>query len=252
MPVDGILTEDELSAKVAFDTLKEMSDRFTDHVKATVTALRFTDVPSLLAGFKSMQSYNDATVETKAAPSDKEFVAKITDVLAGLLAPATVALWQHEADKDVKRGMNAAIRAKLRPQLQTQAALDVSTALSDMGHQNQEQQLMDRVLKATREETTKQLQRIVKSQRKNSLGRAEIHAQTPIDSGRSSGNKSKRSNKKQKQQQKKSPTKKSKKQTPKKQQQQQQQQRKGGASTKSRGNQGGANGGGRKQGAGRR
>ena len=130
MPVDGNLTKDVLSVKLVFDTLKDMSDRFTNHVKVTVTALRFTDVPSLLLGFKSMQLYNNATIdiETKATTSDNEFVQKITEVLAGLLAPGTVALWQQEAGKDVKRGMNAAIHAKLCPQLQAQAALDVSTA----------------------------------------------------------------------------------------------------------------------------
>ena len=144
--------------------------------------------------------------------------------------------------------MNAAIRAKLRPQLQAQTALDVSSALSNMGHENQEQQLMDRVLKATREETSKQLQRIVKSQRKNSLGRAEIQARTPTESGQSSEKKSKKSKSKQKQQQKKSPSKKQqqpKKRAPK-------QKRKGGTSTKPRENQDGASGGKRKRGAGRR
>ena len=248
MPEHGILTEDELTAKLSYDSLLDMSDRFPDHFAATAKALNFNDINALNAGFKTTHSYNDATIELKASDSDKEFVMPIAKVLAGLLAPATVALWQQEAEKDVKRGMNAAIRAKLRPQLQAQTALDVSSALSNMGHENQEKQLMDRVLKATREETTKQLQRINKSQRKNSLGRAEIQARTPTESGQSSEKKSKKSKSKQKQQQKKSPSKKQ--QQPKKRPPKQK--RKGGTSTKPRENQDGASGGGEKRGAGRR
>ena len=143
MPEHGVLTEDELAAKLSYDSLLDMSDRFPDHCTATAKALNFNDINALNAGFKTTHSYNDATIELKASDSDKEFVMPIAKVLAGLLAPATVALWQQEAEKDVKRGMNAAIRAKLRPQLQAQTALDVSSALSNMGHENQEQQLSD-------------------------------------------------------------------------------------------------------------
>ena len=55
MPEHGVLTEDELTAKLPYDTLLDMSDRFPVHCQATAKALCFDNANALKAGFKTMQ-----------------------------------------------------------------------------------------------------------------------------------------------------------------------------------------------------
>lgn len=136
----------------------------------------------------------------------------------------------------MKRGRNAAIHANLVPLQQAKIALNVSTEFATAGATNQEAQLTDKVLKATRAKITKQVPHLIKSQRKNSLGGVKFQTSKPTESGQNSSRKSKKSAKQRKQQQQQQePKKQDPKKSKKKKENKENKENKGTSGTESRG-----------------
>ncbi len=195
IPADGQLDSDLLAKKVTFDALKG------DEYLSVARALWYQDVHSMLVHFKKVHSYDDAGIDTMTRDEDEAFAEPLKKQLAKDVISITVGIWNSEVAKDKTRLINAAIREKLRPLKIAQATADVRAALDSEGHNSQEQNLLDTVRKTAREETSKQMQRYTKSQRKNYLGDAGIHASTPRKSGQNTSSTSSKSKKQQKQQQ---------------------------------------------------
>ena len=183
---DGSLSWSELALRISYEAIAEYEeDGFSPLGFATNTAM--------LRGFTQRTSYNAAVMESKATPADKQFSAMRITAFKTMLEGTTVEIWCDEIRKDDGRKVNAAIRAELGPQQTAKATADVRTALDSSGNQGQEQRLLDLTRKAAREESSKQVQRILASQRKKSLGTTEIHVDAPTNNGRSSKQKSKKS-----------------------------------------------------------
>jgi transcription initiation factor TFIID subunit TAF12 len=138
-----------------------------------------------------------------APPEENQFIKEPTEKLAFNLLVATMGNWMKELESDRTRGINAAIRAKLRPKLKAKATADVASALNSAGPSSMEKELMDKVLKASRNEAKKTYQTIAKSTRKKSLGDAEFQESTPTKNGQSSKKKRKKQQQQQKQQEQK-------------------------------------------------
>ncbi len=186
LPDDSTLSWSELALRLSYEAIaKYEEDSFSPLGYATNT--------SMLRGFTQRASYNAAVMESKASQADKDFSADRATSFKTMLEGTTVDIWRDEVQKDDGRKVNAAIRAELGPQQTAQATADVWNALDSSGNQGQEQRLLDLTRKAAREESSKQVQRILASQRKKSLGTAEIHVAAPTNNGRSSKQKSKRS-----------------------------------------------------------
>ena len=92
----------------------------------------------------------------------------------------TLGIRKDEENKDEQRLINTAIRAELGSQAISQATANVRAALdavydSDDPHKK----IMDDVRKTAKSETTRQLQSLMKSHRKKSLGGAKNQVPTP-------------------------------------------------------------------------
>ena len=134
---------------------------------------------ALCTDFKKRYNYDDGVTNTHASEGDKKFVEQPAEMLARNLFVATMGNWMKEMETDQVRGVNAALRAKLRPKLKEKATADVASALNSAGPSSMEKQLMDKVLKASRNEAKKTYQTIVKSARKNLWATPNSRSQRP-------------------------------------------------------------------------
>jgi hypothetical protein len=184
----GLLTKEELKKKATFDIMihESYEHRFIEELK-------FSSSNNFVTTIKQHLSYNDAATDSKATANDEAFLQPIVEELANLVGPMTLGIWKDEDDKDEQRLINAAIRSELRPQAITQATANVRAALDAVNDSDDpHKKIMDDVRKTARTETTRQLQSLMKSQRKKSLGDIETHVSTPRKSGQNGNNKSKK------------------------------------------------------------
>lgn len=195
LPADNELSEEKLQHKLVFDALLGCHE---DLMVVAAPLLGYEDGVALCTDFKKRYNYDDGVTNTHASEGDKNFLKASAEMLARNLFVATMGNWMKEMETDQVRGVNAALRAKLRPKLKEKATADVASALNSAGPSSMEKQLMDKVLKASRNEAKKTYQTIVKSARKKSLGDAELQESTPIKNGQ----KSRKKRNKQQQQQK--------------------------------------------------
>lgn len=225
-----------------------------------LSILGFTSAKAATDLLQEKQEFNYRDTLQKCAGSlfenDGDRVdQKITKLFTKQLKTVVMECWFKDKEKEKARKVNAKIRELLRPKVEAEKTADVREALDSEGHNGQEERLLEEVRKTARSETTKQMQRVIKSQRKKSLGGVEeIVDQTtsePRNSGQNGSKKSKKSGGRQKQQQQqKQPTRSALKKGKKVRFSSSKSTASSPGTKKDRGNQGGAKGGGRKRGAG--
>ena len=182
----GALTKAEMKKKATFDIM--IHDSYEHRF---IEDLGFSNSTTFVTLLKQHLSYDDASTDTKATTADCDFLQPIVEELANLVGPMTLGIWKDEVNKDEERLINAALRAELRPQAISQATANVRAAL-DAVHDSDDphKKIMDDVRKTAKSETTRQLQSLMKSQRKKSLGGIEFQEPMPKKNGQNSRSKS--------------------------------------------------------------
>ena len=163
--------------------------------------LNFTSTKAATDLLQEKQGFNYRDTLKKCAGSlfenDGDRVdQQISKLFTKQLKTVVLECWFKDKEKEKARKVNAKIRELLRPKVEAEKTADVRAALDSEGHNGQGERLLEEVRKTARSETTKQMQRVIKSQRKKSLGGVEFVDQTtskPKHSGQNGSKKSKKS-----------------------------------------------------------